>query len=175
MVKKKDGLSALLKKYNQGIKLDIACGANKTGPDWIGIDIQSFPGVDVVHDIETYPWPLPDNIASVATASHVVEHINPAHFGFIKFMDEVWRIMKIGGTFAIATPYAGSPGYWQDPTHVNPCSEATWFYFDPLHESGLYRFYHPKPWKIRANVWSANGNLEVVLEKRRIDLSYAKK
>lgn len=158
-------MKALLKKRNQGIKLDVACGAHKQGPEWVGIDIQKFPGVDIVHDIETYPWPLPNECVSLAVASHIVEHINPAKFGFINWMNECWRVMKPGGELMIATPYAGSPGYWWDPTHVNGCTEVTWTYFDPTHESKFWEFYKPKPWKIKTNLWNMNGNLEVVLIK----------
>ena len=74
----------------------------------------------------------------------------------------------------IAVPYAGSQGYFQDPTHCNPCNEVTWAYFDPLDRSGLWGIYKPKPWKIIADSlsWNVNGNMEVVLEKRLIDKSY---
>jgi hypothetical protein len=70
---------------------------------------------------------------------------------------------------AIIVPYAGSPGYWQDPTHCNPCSETTWAYFDPEEprsQGGLWRIYKPKPWKIELLNWNAMGNLEVILRKR---------
>ena len=92
----------------------------------------------------------------------------------MNFMDELWRVMKPGGRVFIVTPYAGSPGYWQDPTHCNPCNEATWFYFDPLHDSQLYKVYKPKPWKIVPNSLSyqVHGFMEVALEKRLIDKSY---
>ena len=149
-----------------GIRLDIACGANKQGPDWVGIDIQKLPGVDIIHDIETYPWPLPDECVLTSIASHIVEHINPAKFGFI---NEIWRITKPGGQLAIATPYAESLGYFQDPTHVNPCNEVTWSYFDPedVRTGGqLYKIYQPKPWKIVHCTYSRVGQLEVILEKR---------
>ena len=65
----------------------------------------------------------------------------------------------------IATPYPGSRGYWQDPTHCNGWNEATWQYFDPRYP--LYGIYQPKPWKIRKGfpVWQQQGNLEVVMEK----------
>jgi len=158
-----------LLKSKSGIRLDIACGANKQGPDWVGIDIQKLPGVDIVHDIETYPWPLPNECVLVSVASHIVEHINPAKFGFINFMNEIWRITKPGGQLAIATPYAGSLGYYQDPTHVNPCNEVTWSYFDPEDErtkGELYKIYQPKPWRIAHCTYSRAGQIEVILEKR---------
>lgn len=163
----------LLKKYNQGIKIDIACGSNKQD-GFVGIDIQSLKGVDIIHDLETFPYPLPDKCANFAIASHYVEHINPAKFGVVKFMNEIWRLLKDGGRFAICCPYAGSPGDYQDPTHVSHWTEATFFYFDPIHQSKLYQFYKPKPWKIINNFWNQSGNLEVLLEKRLEDKSYDK-
>lgn len=161
---------AILKKYAQGAKLDIGCGGSKE-KDWIGIDILKFPGVDIIHDVETYPWPLPDNCIQIAKAVHMVEHINPAKFGFINFMNEIWRIMKPGGHLMIVTPYAGSAGYWWDPTHVNPCTEVTWEYFDPCGprtNGGFYKFYEPKPWKIVPDslTWNITGNMELALQKR---------
>ena len=161
-----------LLKDRSSVRVDIACGANKAGPDWIGIDVQDLPGVDIVHDLNEFPWPLPDKCASLVLASHYIEHINPANFGFIDFMNEVWRVTKYDGEFAIITPYAGSYGFWQDPTHCNGVNEATFYYFDPLHTSGYYRFYRPKPWRIKETVFHRNGNLEVVLVKRREDPSY---
>jgi len=169
-----------LLKSKSGIRLDIGCGSNKQAPDWVGMDYRKVPGVDIVQDLEEFPWKeLPDESVLVAIAAHVVEHINPAKGTFIRFMDEVWRILKPDGEFAIVTPYAGSPGYWQDPSHCNPCSENTFRYFDPLDQptgGALYSIYKPKPWKIKPGTLSLKktGNLEVVLVKRREDPSYGK-
>jgi SAM-dependent methyltransferase len=153
---------------NKSIRLDIACGSNKQ-PGFVGIDIQALPGVDIVQDIEKFPWVLPDECASLAVASHIVEHIDPHGFTFVNFMNEIWRVLKVGGQLAITTPYAGSPGYFQDPTHCNPCNETTWSYFDPedkIFGSQLWGFYQAKPWAIEQNFWNPYGNLEVVLRKR---------
>lgn len=154
-----------------GISLDIGCGANKQGEDWVGLDIRELPGVDIVQDFQEFPWPLPDECANRAIASHVVEHINPANFGFIKFMDEVWRIMKPGGKLAVITPHAWSSGYVQDPTHVNPCNEATFGYFDPFmpRYGGLWGIYQPKPWRITHINWNYATNIEAILVKRTLD------
>jgi len=170
----KDDIKALLKQYNQGIKLDLGCGENKN-EGFVGMDNRKLKGVDIVHDLEEFPFPLPDECASLVVASHVVEHISPHKGTFIDFMNEVWRIMMPNGEFMIATPYAGSPGFYQDPTHCNPCNEMTWEYFDPLGRMSngvLYKIYKPNPWKIKINTWHENGNLEVVLVKRQWDKSY---
>jgi len=167
--------SRSLFKGKESYKLDIACGADKMGPDWIGMDIQKLPGVDIVHDVEKYPWPLPDQRFSCAIASHIIEHLNPLNFGIFKFMDEIWRVLKFDGELAIMTPYAGSYGFWQDPTHIKGFNEASFYYFDPLHPSGFYRLYKPKPWRIKETIFHKDGNLEIVLIKRREDKSYAQK
>lgn len=149
-----------------GILLDIGCGGNKQ-PGMVGMDIRALPGVEIVHDFEVFPWPLPDGCALTAVASHVIEHVNPHKGVFMRFMDEVWRVLKPGGEFAIVVPHGYSMGYLQDPTHCNPCNEHTWYYFDPEAGAGnLYNIYKPKPWKIKWLTWNPSANIEVVLKKR---------
>lgn len=152
----------------RGIVLDVGCGEHKQ-PGAVGMDHQALDGVDVVHSWDEFPWPFEDESVLTIIASHVVEHVNPVNGHFLNWMNECWRILKPEGQLAITTPYAGSRGYWQDPTHCNPCSEATWFYFDPDHASQFWTFYKPKPWIIQVNVFHANGNSEVVLRKRVIE------
>jgi len=144
------------------MKLDIACGGNKQ-EGFTGIDIRKLPGVDIVHDLEKFPWPIKKGSVRIAIASHYIEHIKP--WLSIDFMNEVWRILAPGGTFSAATPYPGSRGYWQDPTHCNGWSEVTFQYFDPKYP--LYQIYQPKPWKIYEGfpTWQVVGNLEVIMEK----------
>lgn len=150
---------------------DLGCGANKQGPNWFGIDYRPLPGVDLVQDLESFPWKVPSESFNTMVASHLVEHINPAKGGFILFMNEAWRILKPGGEFVIGAPYATSTGMFRDPTHVNFINEETWTYFDPedvWYKGGLYNVYRPLPWRIKVNTWHTTGNIEVVLVKREI-------
>jgi hypothetical protein len=165
-------IDALLRDRG-GIRLDIGCGQNKqTG--FVGMDVRDIPGhTDIVWDFNVHPWPLPDGCVLQAIASHVLEHVpgvaldnGRTRFPFLEFMDEVWRVLKIGGEFAIAAPHGNSFGFQQDPTHVNAMNEARWAYFDPLNESGLWLIYRPKPWRITHLTWSPEANIEVVLAKR---------
>lgn len=175
-------VTALLQKF-QGIMLDVGCGRNKQGGDYIGMDMVKFPGVDIVHDLNIHPWPLPDECCIRVIASHVVEHIPPVMIDpergtwspFVEFMNEVWRVTKTGCQFIIKIPHGASFGYLQDPTHCNPTNQDTWRYFDPIDEKfggGLYYFYQPMPWKIEIIAGSNTGNMEVVLVKRPLDPSY---
>lgn len=168
-----------------GILLDLGCGTNKIAPHWVGLDKRKVKGVDIVHDIETFPYPLPDESVLTCVCSHTLEHIKP--WLTLDVFNEVWRIMKPGGKFVINVPVAGSPGYWQDPTHCNGFTLDTFIYFDPFPsrlgwkegpegitqkgEPNLwYGTYLPKPWKILYETYEENSNIEVVLAKRPRDI-----
>lgn len=98
--------------------------------------------------------------------------------GFVRFMDEVWRILKPGGQFISVFPYGGSEGFIQDPSHRNMINHTTFAYFDPLAETPdgqqyhLYNIYRPKPWKIVKCYYNQHGFIEVALERRLVDKSY---
>ena len=145
--------------------LDIGCGANKR-QGFVGMDRRQVEGVDIVHDLEVFPYPLDDESCLTIVGSHIVEHIKP--WLMIDFMNELWRLLKPDGQLALSMPYGVSYGYVQDPTHCNPCNEATWTYFDP--DRPLYQIYKPKPWKIVPGfpVWQNSGNLEVIMAKREV-------
>ena len=132
-------------------------------PNFVRMDKRKLPGIDIVHDLEVFPYPLPDNCCLTIVGSHIIEHIKP--WLTIEVFDELWRIMKIDGRLALSTPYAGSFGYFQDPTHCNPFNEATFSYFDK--DAPLYAIYKPKPWHIVEGYpsWQVNGNIECILEK----------
>lgn len=146
-------------KSKSGIRLDLGAGGNPQ-KGFVSMDIRPLEGIDIVHDAQDFPYPLPDNSCVQILMSHLWEHIEPKNR--VNLMDELWRIMQPDGQLLISTPYATSVGAYQDPTHY-PCpNEATFTYFDPSYP--LYGIYRPKPWKLRSNQYSQVGNLEVILE-----------
>lgn len=164
----------ILKKKG-GINLDIGCGANHD-PRMVGMDMQDLPGVDIIHDWNNYPWPLPDECAVWVQAIHVIEHVDPANGGFLRWMDEVWRIAKVGAQFRLIYPHFLSEGFGQDPTHCNPSNQSTLYYFCPDHFSGLWNFYRPKPWRIAKDhrgqeqlYWSRSANVEALMIKMSME------
>src|ERR1044071_8447624 len=106
------------------IRLDLACGNNKR-EGFIGID-QSLEKTqaDVAHDLESYPWPFSEGYADEVFCSHFIEHV----VDLIAFMNEVWRVMKSGGTATFVAPYYTSVWAIQDPTHKRSISEQTFLY-----------------------------------------------
>jgi SAM-dependent methyltransferase len=153
-------------KEKGGIRLDVGCGGNKQ-PDFVGIDKRSLTWVEIVHDLEVFPWPLPDNCCIVIVASHIIEHIKP--WFTLDLFNEMWRILKPNHQLALATPYGRSNGFLQDPTHCNPFIEITFQYFDPRFP--LFDIYSPQPWTVAKGfpAWQDNGTLEVLMSKMTED------
>jgi len=166
VVKLPRNILALLKKHNQGIKLDVGCGENKQ-ENFVGLDIRALDGVDIVHDVETVPYPLPDECCHTILASHLIEHICPKKI--MGVMNEWWRLMKVGGQLWLGFPYGNSFGYVQDPSHCCALNEASIAYFDPTAQPNreLFNVYKPRPWKTVKNVHNFGGNMEVILEKMK--------
>lgn len=156
-----------LLKSKFGIRLDIGCGEHKN-KGFVGMDKRKLPGVDIVHDLEKFPYPIPSDCCLMIVGSHIVEHIKP--WLMLDFMNELWRIMKPGGQLVFSHPYGVSSGFIQDPTHCNPCNENTWQYFDPRF-SVLYSIYRPKPWFIEFGFpqWQLVGNMEVLFHKLTLE------
>ena len=122
------------------------------------------------------PWKLPDESVDILRADHILEKVSRENNGFIKWMDEAWRVMKYDGQLMIASSYGMSYGFIQDPRNVNPLNETSYTYFDPLEPiAGIrnYKIYKPKPWKITHISWGTDL-MEALLVKRRIDSSYEK-
>lgn len=111
-----------------GVKLDLGCGNFKQGPDWLGIDARALSGVDIVHDLEVFPWPLPNSCVHTVAMSHLFEHIKP--WLTLQFMAEIHRVCKSDAQVFISGPYGVDFHYIQDPTHCNPINEATFAYWD---------------------------------------------
>ena len=108
------------------------------------MDKYPLPGISIVHDLEVSPWPFPDNSVEEIRAGHIIEHIKP--WLTVHFFNEMWRVLAPGGRAVVTTPVAGSPEYWQDPTHCNGFTKATFRYFEV--GSALYEVYCPRPWAI---------------------------
>ena len=148
-----------------GVKLDVGCGANKQA-GFIGIDRERLPGVDIVHDIQRFPWPVPANCATMILLSHLWEHVEPKYRH--RLMDECWRICRHDGQLLISAPYATSFLAFAHPEHYGCPNEATFQFYDPdyaLYHSGGYG--KLRPWRIVRNDANLTGCIEVILEPRK--------
>lgn len=125
------------------MNLDIGCG-NKKLAGYVGMDYQAREGVNIVHDLEVFPWPVESDSCEKINASHILEHLKP--WLLIGVMNEAWRVMAMDGEFTIRTPYGAAFAF--DPTHTILFQESSFFYFDP--RTRYYDIYRPLPWKIES-------------------------
>ena len=110
------------------MKINIGCGSQiKDG--FIGVDILQFPGVDIVHDLNIFPYPFKDNQIEEIWMDQVLEHLSEP----LKVVEELHRICKKDAVITIGVPYFRSFYATIDPTHKNFFG-LNWFnYFDPNH------------------------------------------
>lgn len=107
------------------MKLNLACGKRKLD-GFKGVDLRPGDGVDIVCDLEQYPWPFEDNSVGEIYISHYAEHTKD----LMKFMNELWRVCENEAKVTIVGPYQTSMQAWADPTHTRVLSEATWAYYN---------------------------------------------
>jgi len=103
--------------------LDIGCGNHKI-EGAIGLDSSKIPGVDVVHNLEKFPYPFEKNSFDIIFANQVLEHLESP---LDKILGELCRICKPNGIIKIIVPHALSVGAFSDPTHKK---FFTYFQFD---------------------------------------------
>lgn len=110
------------------LKLDIGCGARKT-EGHVGIDICACEGVDYVMDVRNTPWPIDDGTVDSIHCSHFFEHLDGPER--VKFMEECYRVLKVGGQLVVICPHWSSMRAYGDPSHKwPPVCEWTFMYYN---------------------------------------------
>lgn len=121
-------------------KLNLGCG-DDIKKDFVNMDFVKQQGIDVVHDINKFPWPFKNNTFDKVYASHVLEHIEDLP----KTMKEIHRICKDKAKIIIRGPHFSCGVSYRDPTHKRMFSYFTFEYFcNPKEyykrkESGLFK------------------------------------
>lgn len=116
------------------MRLELGCGANKK-EGFIGLDNRDLSGVDIIWDMETFPWPVETESCEEVRAYHVLEHIERRRFFSLAepcVMSEIYRILEPDGWLRIAFPPWATEAFWSDPTHLNGMSHLTFRHMDPM-------------------------------------------
>jgi len=92
-------------------KLNLGSGANKK-ERYINLDWNVDSNPDVVHNLNSIPYPFSENTFDLIEASHVLEHIDRP----FDVMKELHRILKPNGKVIIKVPHF-SRGF----THAEHC------------------------------------------------------
>ena len=116
-----------------------------TGQNVVNVDRLNLPGIDVIHDLDIYPYAFaPTSSGLHINATHVIEHLSdvPA------FMDECHRILCPGGTLYLETPHAADVALsFSDPTHKQHLTEHSFINYFTL--EGVENFGYAKhAWSI---------------------------
>lgn len=86
-------------------KLNLGCG-RVFRADHINVDYEKGPGVDLILDLNSIPYPFRDESVSEIYASHLLEHLdNP--FGILK---EWHRFLRRGGKLELIVPHRRARG-----------------------------------------------------------------
>lgn len=120
--------------------LDVGCGEKKVAGA-IGIDRRPLPPIDVVHDLDVYPWPLPDDAFDLIICSHIVEHVADVP----RFFRELHRVGAAGARVRIDTPHFSSLDSWTDPSHRHHLSTRSFALFAAggyLSDGAVFRVDH---------------------------------
>jgi len=138
-------------------KLNLGCGKDiKAG--YINLDIVDYGG-NMIHDINSFPYPFKENYFDEIYASHVLEHLNSFH----NTISELYRILKPNGILIVYAPFFLNTKYFGEPDHKIPFSIRT---FDNYEYIGNRRLKFYEKWKLnhRTN-YQGKAQFEV-LEKK---------
>jgi SAM-dependent methyltransferase len=100
--------------------------------------------VDVVWDLNNYPWPWGNDAFDHIHADAVLEHLR---LDLTYSMGECWRILRPRGTLYLKLPYWRHETSWRDITHYWKFALDSLDHFVPGTEVGdRYKFYVDRPW-----------------------------
>lgn len=95
------------------MKLNLGCG-NDVKDDFINADHDKKKGIDVVMDINKFPWPFKDNSFDYVLCSRILEY----SLDISKVMGELYRITKKEGIIEVISPYHKSDGAFKHSSFI---------------------------------------------------------
>lgn len=112
------------------LKLDLGCGTAKRDASFVGVDVLDSAAVDIVGDLHDVLGALEEGSVCEIHASHLLEHLTdlPA------VVDELARVLVVGGRLHVVVPHFSNPYFHSDPTHRQPFGLYTFSYLaeDPI-------------------------------------------
>ncbi len=113
--------------------LNLGCGLKRL-PDALNLDLRASTGADVVHDLNSIPWPLPDSQFETVLLGDSLEHLKD----IVATMEEIHRVCVNGAVVRITTPHFSSSNSFTDPTHLHHLSYFSFDYFTGEHDFDFY-------------------------------------
>jgi hypothetical protein len=115
----------MTKARNEPLRLNLGSGG-RPREGYVNVDSNpDAPGVDVVHDLNDYPWPFQSDSVNELVMEHCLEHLVDRN----RAMKEVHRILKVHGVARIAVPHFTWQLAYTDPTHRHFFAHGTFAYY----------------------------------------------
>lgn len=118
----------------------------------IGVDISEDTDVDVIHDLNVFPYPFSDNEFDYVYADNVIEHLD----NVVKVMEELHRISKNHATIKIIVPFFRSHYAFIDPIHKHFFTVRSFDYFDPQKDFNRLYKYSRRCFKVKKVLFDEN-------------------
>lgn len=108
--------------------LNLGCGDRVvTDQPAVNVDIRPAIGVNVVCDLNVFPWPWDDGFFDKVQAEDILEHLEDV----VAVVDEIWRLLEAGGLLWVRGPHFLGQNAWADPTHKRAFNVFSFDYLDP--------------------------------------------
>ena len=111
-------------KEKQPLKLNIGSGRERL-LGFLCVDNNSNAGnVDIVHNLDLFPWPFEESSAAEVEMDHVLEHLEDT----IRVIEELYRICANQALIHIRTPHFSCN--WTHPGHKRAIGVGLFDHFD---------------------------------------------
>ncbi len=108
------------------VKLNLGCGKTKVEEGFIGVDKIGYEHVQIVTDL-TEKWPWEDGLVDEVASRNLVNYFHASQR--IHFANELYRVLKPGGTALLVTPHWACNRAYGDLSAPMPPVAEEWFFF----------------------------------------------
>jgi SAM-dependent methyltransferase len=108
----------------------------KYNPNCVNVDLVESTKPDIVHNLDVFPWPLPDDHFQEVWAYDVLEHLD----NLILVMEEIHRVCRSGAKVMVTLPHFSSANAFTDITHRHYFSINSFNYFTGENEFDFYTY-----------------------------------
>jgi len=105
--------------------INLGCGSNFISKDILRVDVNPSAHPDILHDLNSFPYPFNDNEFEVIYCYDILEHLDD----IVKVMLEIHRIAKPCAAVHITVPHFSCANAYVDVTHKHFFSLFSFDYF----------------------------------------------